>query len=348
MPAIDPRTIRTSCAALAAVALLWPRSAMAAVIRPDHVVVVMMEDRYSNALGDATNLPYTNNTLARGALIYSNSHGLNTSAQQGEMNYLALYSGSTQGVTDDGTNYTFSGNNLAQQMNNAGFTFNSFAESLPSNGDTTTTQAAGSGITDLYTRDYNPAAMFSNVGTGKVNADVNKTFSAYQSLVAGGFANLPALSLIVPNNLDNSHGSNNGPPYATDPSEYNYLRQSADSWLQQNIDAYLQWAKTHNSLLIVTTDEGDRANNFAAGGTTLVNGDPRLFIPGYNSDYVNTYNLNATLQNMYGLTRIGDNPTIAGLDTNASGQLTVPEPASAGLLGMLSLGLLARRRRRTC
>ena len=32
---------------------------------------------------------------------------------------------------------------------------------------------------------------------------------------------------------------------------------AGDSWLRQNLDSYYQWAKTHNSLLIVTFDEND-------------------------------------------------------------------------------------------
>jgi hypothetical protein len=32
---------------------------------------------------------------------------------------------------------------------------------------------------------------------------------------------------------------------------------AGDSWLQQNLDGYDQWAKSHNSLLIVTFDEND-------------------------------------------------------------------------------------------
>src|SRR6266487_45686 len=32
---------------------------------------------------------------------------------------------------------------------------------------------------------------------------------------------------------------------------------AGDAWLRQNLDGYYQWAKTHNSLLIVTFDEND-------------------------------------------------------------------------------------------
>ena len=60
--------------------------------------------------------------------------------------------------------------------------------------------------------------------TGKTNADVNKRFAEFPT----NFASLPNVSLVVPNNLHNAHGSNESPPYATDPSSYVPLRQAAD------------------------------------------------------------------------------------------------------------------------
>jgi phosphatidylinositol-3-phosphatase len=35
-----------------------------------------------------------------------------------------------------------------------------------------------------------------------------------------------------------------------------------DLWFQQNLDAYYQWAKAHNSLLIVTFDENDDKSRY--------------------------------------------------------------------------------------
>jgi hypothetical protein len=37
---------------------------------------------------------------------------------------------------------------------------------------------------------------------------------------------------------------------------------AADAWLQINPDGYYQWAKTHNSLLIVTFDENDAKDKY--------------------------------------------------------------------------------------
>ncbi|MDB5288946.1 MAG: type sorting protein, partial [Phycisphaerales bacterium] len=114
--------------------------APAPLVKPSHIVIVMEEDRYANAIGDTTNMPYINQ-LASSGLLYSNSHGLNTTAQEGQMSYLGLYSGSTQGVTDNGNHGVFSGPNLAQSLANSGYSFSEYAESMPSNGDMTDTLA---------------------------------------------------------------------------------------------------------------------------------------------------------------------------------------------------------------
>jgi acid phosphatase len=50
------------------------------------------------------------------------------------------------------------------------------------------------------------------------------------------------------------HDMHNGAPKDSIPA--------GDKWLQQNIDPYYQWAKTHNSLLILTFDENDDKSGY--------------------------------------------------------------------------------------
>src|SRR5260221_3519556 len=88
-------------------------TAAAPIVRPDHIVVVIEEDRANGAIGDVTHMPYFNQ-LASSGLVYSNSHGIGHPSLP---NYLALYSGSTQGKTDNGNGYTFTGPNLAKSLN---------------------------------------------------------------------------------------------------------------------------------------------------------------------------------------------------------------------------------------
>lgn len=300
------------------------------ILRPDRVVVVVMENSASNAVGDTANMPYFNQLAASG-LVYDNSHGLNGRGQIfGQMNYLALYSGSTQGITDDFSGYSFDSPNLAKSLHDSGQSFTGFVESLPAAGDATTyfaPDAPGSVHTDAYARRYNPMAQFTDVGAGKTNADVNKPFSSFPSDLTG----LPTVSYVIPNRLHNTHGSNEAPPFANDPTEYDNLRRTADAWLQANLDGYLQWAKANNSLLIVTTEDADRNNNYAGGGTTIVTGDPRLFVSGVNGTYVTPYNVLRTIEDMYGLSPIGDTVAAGRFDTDALGRLSPAGPTAAAL-----------------
>jgi acid phosphatase len=56
------------------------------------------------------------------------------------------------------------------------------------------------------------------------------------------FSHLPRVSFIVPNLLDDMHDG---------------TIAQGDQWLRAHLDAYAQWAKDNNSLLIVTWDEDD-------------------------------------------------------------------------------------------
>ena len=320
------------------------------LVKPDHVVIVMMEDRYANAIGDTTDMPYIN-TLANSGLVYSNFHGLNTTDQDGEMNFIGLYSGSTQGVTDDGLNYSFDGPNLGSTLNNTpGLSFAGYNESLPSDGSQVpiAAEVGGFNIPDLYSRAHNAPAMFTDAGVGKTNADVNKTFDDYKSLTAGGnFSALPTVSLISPNQLNDTHGSNDADPYATDPTNYDYFRQTADAWMQANVSAYVQWAMTHNSILIITGDEGDRQHVYANGFQAIVVGDPRIVVPGTDSTSYTAFNTLRTIEDMYGITQLGSTGAVAELDHNSLGQLAAPAVPAAPTAVAATQGTLPDRVRIT-
>jgi hypothetical protein len=292
------------------------------IVRPDHVVVVIEQDRASDAIGNV-NFPYLNSVASTG-LYYSNSHGV---THPSEPNTVALYSGSTQGVTDNGRGYSFSGPNLAKSLFAAGLSFAGYSENLPSDGSQVT-QAGDSQYPDLYTRNLNAMAQFTDVGTlatgsARPNSAVNRTFGAFKSIQTTDYSNLPTVSFIVPNNLHSTHGSNEAYPWAGSPDEQNndLLRGWADAWLRDNLDPYLQWAKTHNSLLIVTQDEERWVGGTSQTVTTVVNGDPDLFVPGVNPSNVNHYNVLRTIEDMYGLPRLNNSATAAPLDADALGRL---------------------------
>ena len=74
-----------------------------------------------------------------------------------------------------------------------------------------------------------------------------------------------------------------------------------DAWLQTHWDPYVQWAKTHNSLAILTFDEDGGGSNqiytvFAGAGV----------IAGQYSEHITHYTVLRTVESFYGL------PGIAG------------------------------------
>ncbi len=295
------------------------------VVRPDHIVIVVEQDRASEAIGSAV-MPYLNQLAASG-LRYSDSHGVTHPSQP---NLLALYSGSTQGVTTNNQGYSFPTEaNLARSLFGAGFSFAGYSENLPADGSQAN-WAGDDNYPDLYVRYLNPMAQFEDVGidpgTGqpRLNEVVNRTFGAFSALPAGDYSSLPTVSFIIPNALHSTHGSNEAYPWAGSPDEENndLLRGWADAWLHDNLDAYYQWAKTHNSLLIITQDEQRYTGGSAPTITTVINGDPDLFVPGVNSDPVTHFNLLRTIQDMYGLAPLNDTAAAVPLDVDALGRLT--------------------------
>ena len=82
--------------------------------------------------------------------------------------------------------------------------------------------------------------------------------------------------------------------------------QEGDSWLQTNLSAYVQWAQTHNSLLIVTWDEDDASQNNQIA--TIFVG--QVVKPGHYSEMINHYNVLRTLEDMYALPHLANTKTV--------------------------------------
>jgi len=116
--------------------------------------------------------------------------------------------------------------NLGNLLIGASKTFTGFSEDLPSAGSTVCTSGA-------YARKHNPWVDFSNVPSAS-----NQPFTSFPT----NFTTLPTISFVIPNLNDDMHDG---------------TISQADTWLQNNLGAYIQFVKTNNSLLIVTWDEDD-------------------------------------------------------------------------------------------
>lgn len=209
----------------------------------DHVVIVVEENKdYEHVIGNRA-APYINDVLKAEGASFTQMFGEEHHSQG---NYYWLFSGSNQGVgftdeiPDEKNNraYPFRTSNLGQQLIAAGKSFKGYCEGLPSIG-----YIGHHSLHKLYARKHAPWISFANVPNGTtVGTSSNLRFDDFPS----DFHELPTVAIVVPN-LD--HDMHNG-----------VVRDSVaggDKWLKKHFDAYYQWAKQNNSLLIVTFDEND-------------------------------------------------------------------------------------------
>jgi phosphatidylinositol-3-phosphatase len=262
-------------------------SAQAPLPRPDHVVVVLFENHSFAQIIGSPDAPYIN-ALANdsSSALFTDSYAITHPSQP---NYIDLYSGCNQGVLLDflPTGYPWTSANLGRQLIDSGYTWASFSEDLPSVG--------WDGETNLaYVRRHNPAANWVGTGTNQIPASTNRPFTDFPT----DFSTLPTVCFVAPNlNHDMHDGS----------------ITTGDTWLQDNLDAYVQWAKTHNSLLIFTYDEDDGILISSNHITTIFAGQP-VKTGHYNGSITHYYVLR-TIEAMYGLPYI----------CNAANALTITE-----------------------
>jgi len=238
--------------------------------RPDHVVVVIEENRGYSQIMDKRNSDSYIHALAKRGVLFTQSFGVSHPSQP---NYLALFSGSTQGVASNNCPYSFNTDNLASSLLDAGLSFASFSESLPAPGNL----GCSSGY---YMRKHNPVANWQQ--GGRLPAELNKRFVDFPR----DFSKLPTVSFVIPDQANDMHDGD-------------FAR--ADEWLKTNIEPYVEWAFKHNSLLILTWDEDDyREGNhiYTALVGPMVKG-------GVSAQRIDHYSVLRTLLDFYGVPAIG-------------------------------------------
>jgi uncharacterized membrane protein len=252
------------------VSLTIPQTNIFGITPPDSVVIVIEENHSFSSIIGSSSAPYINSLAQQGAL-FTQSFGVEHPSQP---NYLDLFSGSNQGITDDSCPHTFSTVNLASELAAAGLTFTGFSEDLPSVGSTVCTSGA-------YARKHAPWVNFTNVPSS-----ANQPFTSFPT----DFTTLPTISIIDPNLNNDMHDG---------------TIAQGDTWLQQHMNSYVQFAQTHNSLLIVTWDEDD---------STSGNHIATIFVgpmvkQGQFTETINHFNVLRTLEDLYGLTHAGSAAT---------------------------------------
>lgn len=232
------------------------------------MVVVLENHSFSQIIGNPQ-APYVNRLASSGALFT----GASAIGHPSEPNYLALFSGSTQGVSGDPCPVNFSGPNLAAQLLASGRTFAGFAEGLPGTGS----PACYAGE---YARKHVPWADFTNVP-----GSASKPFSRFP---AGRFDALPTVSFVIPDLCHDMHDCSVA---------------AGDAWLSAHLNGYANWALTNNSVLILTWDEDDGSGSSNQVVTIFAGQGVR---PGRYATSITHYSVLRTIEQAYGLPPLGE------------------------------------------
>lgn len=200
--------------------------------RPRVVVVVLENHSYSQIAGSS---PYLNR-LAHGCALAVNYSAVSHPSLP---NYLALTSGSTNGITSDCTDCRVSARSIFEQL---GAGWRSYLESMPTRGYT----GAFSG---LYAKKHNPAAYYPRLAREYARRAVPLGSPASGALARDLHqGTLRRFSLVVPNLCDDEHDC----PITV-----------GDHWLRTWIPLLLTSPayKSGQTVLVITYDEGTSNDN---------------------------------------------------------------------------------------
>jgi phosphatidylinositol-3-phosphatase len=270
-------------------AKLWPDSLPVY----SHIVIIMEENKdYEEIIGNNA-APYINMLRNEGAnftQIYAEEH-------KSEGNYFWLMSGSNQNVGYDDAipKPLFTASNLGEQLILKGLSFKGYSENLP---------AVGSLIEKKYpyARKHVPWISFGNLPSGSnPDSSTNLQFEQFPA----DYNKLPTISIVAPNLINDMHD---------DPDNVVH----GDSWLRTHMDSFYQWAKDHNSLLIITFDENEDPTKMtgltdpSSADKVKQNRIPTIFAGAriQHGDYsenkgITHVNILRTFEAMYGLKKSG-------------------------------------------
>ena len=212
----------------------------------DHIFVIIDENKDFGAIIDPAAAP----NISALAKTYGNATNFFAEAHPSEPNYIALVSGDTFGVTDDGY-HTFNSPNLAAQLTKAGISWKGYYESIPAPGS----EAPRGG---LYAFKHSGFMNFASVRNDPDRAAHIVGFDRLESDLATG--SLPSFALIVPNLCNDMHGA----PSCPDDSALIRRGDAVIGNLVRSIQATNAWKSADNFAVVITFDESE--NKTEPGG----------------------------------------------------------------------------------
>lgn len=234
-------------------------------------LVIFENESYDDVIGNPQ-APYLTG-LSKTWANMTNSHAITHPSQP---NYLALFSGSTQGVTSDNCPVSFKVASLGSELLKAGVSFTGYAETMPRDGFEGC-QAHPDHLPSgwLYMRKHVPWTDFTKVPR-KDNVVYTKPLAQPPSRFVW----------ITPNMCNDMHDCSIG---------------TGDKWASKNLSSLITWDQNNDGVLIVTFDENDGSpgNQIA----TILAGNVNS---GQFKQRITHYNVLRTIENVFGVKALGN------------------------------------------
>ena len=251
-----------------------PRSSSSTPGDITRVVVVWMENEEASKI-TATSMPYLFSLATR----FGQATEMYAIAHPSQPNYLAVWSGSTHGVTDNGT-HDIDAASLASQATAAGKQWRVYAQNVPDNCFAKSSARAGSdgpGAPGTYVRKHEPAISFRSVSGSPSECAKIQPLAAFDPTAFD-------VAFVAPNLCNDAHDCS---------------LAKGDAFLQAFLPSMLDSPDWSHTLLVVSFDEGTSDVN---GGGNVFTVLARAGLSGMTSSTMHThYAVLRTIEDILGL-----------------------------------------------
>jgi hypothetical protein len=246
-------------------------------------MVIVEENRSESSVIGSSDAPYVNSLASRygfASASYGQSH-------PSLPNYLELLSGSTWGVGDDGTGYSFPGPTLVDQLAERGISWRAYMESMPA-------PCYGGASSGNYAKKHNPFMYFRSITDSAAQCRNVVPFDAFAAEVQG--PSPPDFIWVTPNLCDDGHDCSTS---------------TVDTWLAAHLQPVLSssWF-AHEGVVIITWDEGSDGSGCCGGASgghiatiVITAGSPSHSTSAAAVDHAGTLR---TVEELYALPPLGD------------------------------------------
>lgn len=239
----------------------------------DAYVIVLENKAYDEVVGSA-DAQFMNELIAR----YGLSDAYQAIAHPSQPNYLALVSGSTQGVQDNEP-HDLTAATVFDQLERVGRSWRVYAEDVPPNCFRGATAEGGRDGSGVYARKHEPAISFTGISGSPTRCANIQNLASFDPAAAD-------LELIIPNLCHAAHDC----PLA-----------AGDGWLRSFVPRIIDSASFRaGGALFITFDEGSETAADGNHVATIVAG-PAVTAGARSAVPHNHYSLLRTLEDAWGL-----------------------------------------------